>query len=146
MELRKFDAYTRITSIEKERIAAFLFTHLDNYGDSKDKILKAIEYTTKDRYGLGGYVFLALNEVKEIIGSVVVNKTGMEGYIPENILVYIAIHKDYRGKGLGKKLMQYTIDNCPGDIALHVERDNPAFFLYKKMGFTNPYLEMRLKR
>jgi ribosomal-protein-alanine N-acetyltransferase len=47
---------------------------------------------------------------------------------------------------MGKKLMQSTIDNSEGDIALHVEKDNPAKFLYEKMGFTNPYLEMRWKR
>ena len=32
------------------------------------------------------------------------------------------------------------------DIALHVEKDNPAVFLYEKLGFENKYLEMRLTR
>ena len=70
----------------------------------------------------------------------------MGGYIPENILVYIAIHENFRGTGLGKKLMQSVIDQAEGDIALHVEANNPAKFLYEKLGFTNPYLEMRLKK
>ena len=70
----------------------------------------------------------------------------MSGYIPENILVYIATDKNSRGKGLGKILMAKTIDITQGDIALHVEADNPAKHLYEKMGFTNPYLEMRLKK
>jgi ribosomal-protein-alanine N-acetyltransferase len=29
---------------------------------------------------------------------------------------------------------------------VHVEANTPAKFLYEKYGFTNPYLEMRLKR
>ena len=33
-----------------------------------------------------------------------------------------------------------------GDIALHVEPDNPARFLYEKMGFTSKYVEMRLHK
>jgi ribosomal protein S18 acetylase RimI-like enzyme len=70
----------------------------------------------------------------------------MSGYIPENILVYIATHKDFRGKGLGKKLMQEAINFAKGDIALHVEANNPAKYLYEKLGFTAPYLEMRLKK
>ena len=70
----------------------------------------------------------------------------MSGYIPENILVYIAVNKNQRGKGVGKQIMQKAIANTDGDIALHVEKDNPAKFLYEKMGFTNPYLEMRLKK
>ena len=70
----------------------------------------------------------------------------MGGYIPENILVYIAVRGDLRGKGLGKKLMKAVLDEIEGDVALHVEANNPAKHLYESLGFTNPYLEMRLKR
>ena len=70
----------------------------------------------------------------------------MSEYIPENLLVYIAVHKKARGKGVGKELMKRTIDSAKGDIALHVEPDNPAKFLYEKFGFTNKYLEMRYKK
>ena len=52
----------------------------------------------------------------------------------------------YRKNGYGKKLMQKAIDSTTGSIALHVEPDNPAFHLYKKLGFTNKYLEMRLTK
>ena len=81
-----------------------------------------------------------------ILGATIINRTGMGGYIPENILVYIATHNNYRGKGFGKILMQKAIDYSKGDIALHVEASNPAIHLYNKLGFTNPYLEMRLKK
>ena len=145
MKLTTFDAFNRITPLEIDRVINFLFIHLGDYGDPKSAIRKAISYAAKERAGLGGYVF-TMEDGNKIIGAVIINKTGMDEYIPENILVYIATHKDYRGKGLGKKLMQYAIDNCRGDIALHVEKDNPAKFLYEKLGFTNPYLEMRLKR
>jgi ribosomal protein S18 acetylase RimI-like enzyme len=70
----------------------------------------------------------------------------MKGYIPENILVYIAVDKDQRGRGVGKKLMNAAIDQAEGNIALHVEPENPAKFLYEKLGFTNKYLEMRLDK
>ena len=70
----------------------------------------------------------------------------MKGYIPENILVYIATHKEYRGQGIGKQLMMAAIEQVYGDIALHVEPDNPAKKLYEKLGFTNKYLEMRFTR
>ena len=126
-----------------ERIVNFLYTHLDQYGDAKKDIQKCIDYVfTPNR---GGMIFIA-EEDDEIVGAVIINKTGMSGYIPENILVYIAVHQNQRGKGSGKKLMQSVVENCQGDIALHVEKDNPAKFLYEKIGFTTPYLEMRLKR
>jgi ribosomal protein S18 acetylase RimI-like enzyme len=61
----------------------------------------------------------------------------MGGFIPEQIWVYIAVHGDYRGEGLGKELMERIIEATEGDIALHVEPDNPAKYLYEKYGFTN---------
>ncbi|MCW9041593.1 MAG: GNAT family N-acetyltransferase [Flavobacteriales bacterium] len=125
------------------KIVNFLFEHLDQYGDAKDAIQKCIDYVFTPNKG--GLILLAI-ENNEIVGATIINKTGMSGYIPENILVYIAVNKNQRGKGVGKQIMQKAIENTEGDIALHVEKDNPAKFLYEKMGFTNPYLEMRLKK
>ena len=144
MQIEIYDAFNRLSTLQIDALVDFLHTHLEEYGDPKSAIRKAIEYSAKDRPGHGGFVVLA-SENGDIIGAVVINKTGMEEYIPENILVYIAIDKNQRGKGLGKKLMQSCIENAHGGIALHVERDNPAIHLYEKMGFTSPYLEMRYK-
>ncbi|MEX0928429.1 MAG: GNAT family N-acetyltransferase, partial [Balneolales bacterium] len=73
-------------------------------------------------------------------------KTNMEEFIPENILVYIAVSSGYRGMGVGKELMKRSVEAAEGDVALHVEPDNPARLLYEKIGFTNKYLEMRYKK
>jgi ribosomal-protein-alanine N-acetyltransferase len=140
-----FDTVNKPSSSEKKEIIDFLHTHLQEYGDSKKDIEKAIDYSLKQFMSFGGFTLLLIEDNK-IVGVTVINKTGMGDYIPENILVYIATHADYRGKGLGKRLMQKAIEIAKGDVALHVEADNPAKFLYEKMGFTNPYLEMRLKR
>lgn len=121
-------------------IADFLHEHLGKFRDNKEDILKAIEYVFTE--GKGGHVLLGL-EKDRIIGAVVLNNTGMSGYIPENILVYIAVDKDQRGKGVGMELMHQATRLVKGDIALHVEPDNPAVSLYQRIGFTNKYLEMR---
>ncbi len=140
-----FTPNENLTYLQTEKVADFLFTHLQEYGDEKKDIKKAIDYAMKEVPSIGGYVIThSLSD--KIIGAVVVNKTGMSGYIPENILVYIAIHQDFRGKGIGKKLMQEALNFADGDVALHVEPDNPAKFLYEKLGFENKYLEMRYKK
>lgn len=123
-----------------QAIAGFLENHLDQFGDKQEDILKAIQYALNP--AKGGMVLLC-EENQALIGAVVINQTGMDGYIPSNILVYIAIHRDHRGKGIGKKLMQEVMPKAKGGIALHVEPNNPAKFLYEKLGFTNKYLEMR---
>ncbi len=137
-----FNPVDSIASKEKNDLVNFLYDHLDEYGDKKENIAKAIDYAMHPYPLAGGFVVEAC-ENDEIVGAVVMNKTGMEGYIPENVLVYIAVHRDHRGKGIGKILMDKAIKLAKGDIALHVEQDNPANFLYKKIGFVNPYLEMR---
>jgi len=147
--MEKFKFYnkdSKPTEEEKETIVQFLFDNLEEFGDEKDAILKCLNFAVKDSdNGLGGFVLVFNNET-ETLGITIVNKTGMEGYIPENILVYIAVHNKARGKGVGKKIMQKAIEISDGDIALHVEPNNPAKFLYEKLGFENKYLEMRLKK
>ncbi len=143
MKFQNLTAINSSTFLEKNEIADFLHEHLDQYGDTKEDILKCLDYALSNYPHQGGFVLLARDE-EGIVGAVVMNQTGMEGFIPENILVYIAVHSRYRGKGLGKQLMEKAISLAKGNIALHVEPDNPAKKLYEKLGFTNKYLEMRL--
>lgn len=131
--------------LQKVEIADFLYEHLDQYGDPHEDIMKCLDYALSQSVDKGGFAVMAREEGK-IVGAVVINRTGMSGYIPDNILVYIAVDASQRGKGLGKQLMSAAINKAEGDIALHVEPDNPARKLYEKLGFTNKYLEMRLKR
>ena len=133
------------TSFSREDIADFFHKHLDQYGDKREAILKCIAYAYGDGPGQDGFILLA-HEDGRIVGGVIINFTNMSGYIPENMLVYIAVHGDYRGQGLGSQLMEKIIEETNGEIALHVEPDNPAKFLYEKYGFTNKYLEMRLHK
>lgn len=129
----------------KDAVADFLFKHLDEFGDKREDIMKAINYAFAEKAGQDGFVVVGAEE-DEIVGAVVMNETGMSGYIPENILVYIAVHQKMRGKGAGKQLMKAAIDRAKGNVALHVEPENPAKHLYEKLGFTNKYLEMRYQR
>ncbi|MBI2280412.1 MAG: GNAT family N-acetyltransferase [Bacteroidetes bacterium] len=145
IETKIFDAVNKPSEFEKKELIKFLFEHLGQYGDSKLDIQKAIDYSIKETSSFGGFTMIIQDDVN-IKGIVVINQTGMGGYIPENILVYIATHKNHRGEGLGKDLMAKAIAHAKGDIALHVEANNPAKHLYEKFGFTNPYLEMRLKK
>ncbi|WP_338767118.1 GNAT family N-acetyltransferase [Bernardetia sp. ABR2-2B] len=132
-----------------ETINEFLFKHLEQYGDPKADIRKAMEYSLSEEKGKGGYIFYAIEnegENEKIVGATVINETGMKDYIPENILVYIAVDGSQRGKGIGKKIMEEALNEVNGSVALHVEPDNPAKKLYERLGFTNKYLEMRWKK
>ena len=145
IQTKVFNPTNKPTLKEKEDLLDFLFDNLQEYGDPRSDIEKAMSYALKETISFGGFIVVSYLE-DEISGVVVLNQTGMKDYIPENILVYIATHKDHRGKGIGKELMRKTIDTAEGNIALHVEPENPARFLYEKVGFNSKYVEMRYKK
>ncbi len=130
------------TNLSIEDIVQFLHTHLDGFRDNKIAIGKAIDYAFSTVEGKGGFVLLAFYG-NELTGVLVMNKTGMEEFIPENILVYIAVKKEMRGKGFGRAIIEEAAKHVTGAIALHVEYDNPAKHLYERLGFTTKYAEMR---
>jgi ribosomal protein S18 acetylase RimI-like enzyme len=117
------------TKFRQPDVVDFLFNALEQYGDAKQHIQACMDYVYSVEAGRGGAVFVAYIK-RKLVGAVIVNRTGMSGFIPENILVYIAVDPSTRGLGLGKKLMDLAIEQTPGDIALHVEPDNPARRLY----------------
>lgn len=145
IKTKVFDSTNKPSLKEKKNLIDFLFEHLEEYGDPISDIEKAVDYALKETISFGGFILVSYSD-HVIIGVVVIDKTGMKDFIPENILVYIATHKDYRGRGIGKKLIQKTIDITKNNIALHVEPQNPARTLYKKMGFSSKYVEMRYIR
>ena len=130
----------------KNQIAQFLDDHLDAYGDNILDIYKCLDYALSKYPHQGGFVMLA-RERNELRGAIVMCKTGMDGFIPENLLVYLAVHRDYRGEGIGRTLMEKATQLWPrADVALHVDASNPAVKLYESMGFQPKYTEMRLRR
>ncbi|MPM38200.1 hypothetical protein SDC9_84829 [bioreactor metagenome] len=131
--------------VTRKNFVQFLFDHLQPYGDPKEDIEKCIDYALLDNRHAGGFILAAVEEDK-IVGGLVVNLTGMKGYIPENIIVYVAVDKQMRGKGTGRLLIEKAISMCDGNVKLHVEYDNPAKRLYERIGFTTKYAEMRFEK
>lgn len=120
----------------------FLREHLGEYGDSEEAIRAAIDYALFRPEGSGGLLLVA-RLADSPVGLAVVNRTGMSGYIPANLLVYIAVDSTRRGMGIGQRMVEHLQQICSGGIALHVEYDNPARRLYERLGFTSKYAEMR---
>lgn len=134
------------TDSERSELVDFLFYQLGEYGDPKEDIAECLKFALEEsEKAMGGFALVYRDKSSKILGATIVNRTGMSKYIPENILVYIAVDASTRGQGIGKKIMQKALELAEGDVALHVEPDNPAKRLYERLGFTNKYLEMRYK-
>lgn len=127
---------------QRRQLRDFLATELGEYGDRPAAIMKAIDFSMGESGSEGGYIVRALSP-DQTMAAVVINETGMTDYIPENVLVYIAVGRDHRGHGLGKRVLEKAQEHASGGIALHVEQDNPAIHLFESLGFEHRYLEMR---
>lgn len=137
------------TTANPDRIADFLFKNLEQYRDSRNHIFQCLNYALGRLPGRSGFICLARDQAENsdsTMGVAVVLETGMSGYVPENLLVYLAVKAGERGRGVGKKMLEVVLQTVKGDIALHVEPDNPALQLYKRAGFKQKYLEMRFQQ
>lgn len=128
--------------LKGDTLAEFLHHTMKPYEDTIPDIKRALNYALSEEPGKGGFIILASRD-ESLEGAVVMLDTGMSGYIPEHILLFIAVRPELRGQGIGGHLMEEVKKRCNGDIKLHVEHDNPARRLYERQGFSSKYLEMR---
>ncbi|HLU87334.1 MAG TPA: GNAT family N-acetyltransferase [Taishania sp.] len=140
-----YHATNRPSEIEKYKIVDFLSKHLDGLESNKENIRGAIEYSTKEKLSFGGLVIVKKVH-DEIVGVSIVNQTGMQGYMAENVLVYIAVSKKFRNKGIAKMMVEQVLRHAKGDVALHLKGDSSLAPLCEKFGFKNSIVEMRLVR
>ncbi|KGE70790.1 GNAT family N-acetyltransferase [Spirochaeta lutea] len=133
------------SGVTLEQAVAFLHDHLEEFRDTPAAIENAIRFALSANNREKGFL-IAAHKGGELAGLVVMNETGMDGYVPPHFLVYIAVNRNFRKQGIGKQLMKTAISETKGDISLHVEYDNPAKKLYEAVGFTSKYAEMRLPR
>lgn len=130
-----------------DRLAAFLHHSLKPYEDTKEDIRRALSFVFEDADNPRGFIVLANSPSSgDLIGAAVVHFTPWAGYVPENLLLFIAVHPSCRKRGIGRALLDAVVADCEGDIKLHVEHRNPAKRLYERAGFTSKYAEMRLSR
>lgn len=128
--------------LSKTALAEYLHVTMKPYEDTIPDVLRGLDYALSGPQHRNGFIILAEKQ-STVVGAVVVLQTGMLGYVPENLLLFIAVTPDFRGGGIGGKLLRAAQEKCGGNMCLHVEPDNPAKRLYERNGFKNKYLEMR---
>ena len=127
---------------DRDTTIRFFHETMKPYHDSLEDVAKALDYALVPEKGQGGFIMLA-HRGETLLGALCMLKTGMGGYIPDNILLFVTVSPECRGQGVGKRLIEHSLAETDGDVKLHVEYDNPAKRLYERLGFTTKYAEMR---
>ncbi len=128
--------------LDASTIIQFLEEHMAPYNDPHELLREAIDYSlSMDPEGTGFIITAAIRD--KLVGSLVCVRMNTTGFIPENILVYLCVHRQYRRQGIGRFLLQQAIENTDGNIKIHVNRSNPAVTFLTKHGFANELLDLR---
>lgn len=102
---------------------------LDNYHKIDDYINKLVGYTTR----------ISISENDQTVGAIFFYSNNQKDLIA--YISMIAVHTDYRGKGIGDELLNFAMTNCKRKgfqlCRLEVNKKNAkALALYKKNGFS----------
>lgn len=128
--------------LDAEGLTGFLHEALKPYEDAPEDIRRGIESALSEDSPLHGMV-LAAECGERLVGALVLLSTGMRGFVPANLLLFVAVAPEWRGRGIGGVLVRRAQKLSKGGIKLHVEYMNPARRLYEKLGFMSKYAEMR---
>ena len=128
--------------ITTDSLAKFIYDNIKPYEDTLEDTRRAVEIAIDPDQPKGAFILLA-EEKQKPLGALIILRTGMKGYVPENILLMVCVHPSTRGQGVGGRLIRKGIELADGDVKLHVEYNNPAKKVYEKIGFTTKYAEMR---
>ncbi|MBN1423768.1 GNAT family N-acetyltransferase [Candidatus Fermentibacteria bacterium] len=139
-ELRAFRDFP--SWLTPEQLAVFLHESLKPFEDSPEDIRRGIGDALSPQAGEPGFILVSERDERPL-GALVMLRTGMKGYIPENLLLWVAVDPSTRGEGIGSMLIRRSFELADGDVKLHVEYDNPAKRLYERLGMTSKYAEMR---
>ena len=141
--------YEKVTDLDqlpdwlsRDDVAQFFHTTMEPYNDELHDVEAALDYAFVPGRGQGGFLMLVHRD-RRLLGALLMLSTGMKGYVPEHILLFVSVLPETRGQGIGGELVRRSLAECPGEVKLHVEYDNPAKRLYERLGFTSKYAEMR---
>ncbi len=139
-----YDAFTGMSAWDEKIVVQFIQANVRESNCSG--IRESIDYALKNKPSFGGFV-LTLWEDEELAGVLICNKTGMAGYSPCNVFVFVVTPASHpRGEHLLRELLDKGIARADGNIALHLEPGHPALPLYQDRGFRPQYLELRFEK
>lgn len=121
----------RLVDFNESLLPALMSTYYaawpKDYYENED--LGVIENTFRET--TANNLHLVVSNNGNVVGYVLLSRTADEGVIDE-----VAVHPDHRSKGVGEALIRFAIKSL-GDrtITLVVMNENPARYLYERLGF-----------
>ena len=141
-----FTPFDPVTEIQVAGIAEFVQSNLPLEKIDHGAVEGAIRYAMSHDHYAGGFILVMYTRDVQIASVAIVNKTGMNGYFPASILVYLAADTRLKAEGLDDKLIRYVLKVCEGDVLINLEGQEKFSHLYAEAGFDSKPLFLRYPR
>jgi len=84
--ISKYDAFSTMNFFKKTALVEFLCAVNEIPASKRERVVQSIDYALKETISFGGFI-VSLEKEDKFIGAVIVNKSGMGGFLPDNLVV-----------------------------------------------------------
>lgn len=105
---------------KKATLINFICDYQEDSSLDKSIITHLVDSALKEVSSFGGFV-VTEEKQEEVLGVMVVNNTGMEGYMPNNLIVLGAFLPNTGKEGSKKRILQKIMHLTRGEAALLIK-------------------------
>ena len=84
--ITKYDAFSSMNYYKKIALIDFLCAVNDMSTAQRERVVQSVDYALKETVSFGGFI-VTLEKENKFVGAVVVNKSGMGGFLPDHLVV-----------------------------------------------------------
>lgn len=115
-----YNSFPRISYQKKITLINFIHDYQEGTTLNIPTITHLMDYALKEISSFGGFVVTEEKETK-LLGIMIVNNTGMEGYMPKNLIVASAFLPTSGKEGSKKRILQKIMHTTRGEAALFIK-------------------------
>jgi len=129
----KYDAFSSMNYYKKMALVDFLCAVNDMPVTEKERVVQSVDYALKETVSFGGFI-VTLEKENKYVGAVVVNKSGMGGFLPDNLVVLSGVAPIEAQEEIIALLLKEADMYAMGNIAIvsQVEQTNEVRLLSLK--------------
>ena len=128
--INKYDAFTGMNASKKMALVNFLCAVNDIPSSEKKNITQSVDYALKDTVSFGGFI-VSLEKANQFYGAVIVNKSGMGGWLPDHLVVVHGVAPVLAQEEIIALLLKEADKYARGNIAIvsKEERSNEVLLV-----------------
>lgn len=139
--IKLYNAGTGMDSFDRAAIVKFLYTHARDIPAHTAR--EAVDCVLKHTPSFGGFILADWHE-RQLRAVVMVNRTGMSGFGPENLITFAVVRKEEEFPlPILEQLIREAMNLADGEIAFHLPKRHPAIKVFQELGFQQDFVELR---